>query len=225
MRCIIIRKRRILTIFNIIIALTVAVSLGITVIAVERSDAEGLVPIRRVDTKSEVVALTVNVYECDDTKDYLSIFKNVKATFFISEAFQETYPEKVKEISENGHSIGILLDCNKSYTKNELYDILSVRIERMARIIGKNVDAIRFNSEKCNRAAVKNIYSLGLLMVQWSDNADDFSKGDILLISDPLSVEKIIKKTAAEGFTTATVDELILKSGFKVDCNGMQYAG
>lgn len=225
MRCIIVRKNRILTVFNIIIALTVAVSLGITVIAVERSDSEGFVPVRRVDTKREVIALTVNVYECDDVSVYMSTFEKVKVTFFISEDFQENYPGKVKEIYENGHSIGILLDCNTSYSENELYDILSVRIERMARIIGKNVDIVRFGGEDYDRTVIKNVYALGLLPVQWSDDDGRLSAGDILLVSDPSSAVTTVKKTVAEGFETATVDEIILKNGFKVDCNGSQHAG
>lgn len=222
MRCIILRKRRIVTLFNIIIAVIVAVSLGITVIAVERSDSQGFAPIRRVDSENEAVALTVNVYENDDIDDYIRVFKNEKATFFISEYFQETYPEKVKEIYENGYSIGILLDSKESCSKNELYDILSVRIERMARIIGRNVDLVRFNAENCDSSMIKNIYALGLFPIQWKDSADDFSNGDILLITDLSSSEMLMKKTAAEGLTTATVNEIIIKSGFKVDCNGTQ---
>lgn len=195
-------------VFNVIIALTVAVSLGITVIAVGIDEGERPVPITSVSTQKDEVALTVNVYEYTDVDAYLGIFKNAKATFFISEEFQETCPEKVKLIIEKGHSIGIL-EKDEKVSKNELYDRLAIRIERMARITGKNTDLIRVDEDYCDESVIKNIYSIGLLPVQWSKDDDDFSRGDIILIADIKMAEEAIKKSAADGIETVTVDELI----------------
>lgn len=208
MRCIIIRKNRVLLVFNVIIALTVAVSLGITVIAVGINDSDSTVPITSVSTEKESVALTVNVYEYTDVEAYLEIFKKAKATFFVSEEFQETCPEKVKLIIEKGHSIGIL-ENDVNISKNELYDRLATRIERMARLTDRNIDFIRIDEEDCDEAIIKNIYAIGLLPVQWSEDDDDFSRGDVVLITDIKTAEEAIKKSAADGIETVTVDELI----------------
>ena len=208
MRCIIIKKGRNFTVFNIIISLTVAVLLGFTVMAAERNRETGAMAVTSVNTEDYKVALTVNVYEYTDVEAYLDVFKKAKATFFISEAFQETCPEKVKLIIEKGHSIGILEKDEKD-SKNELYDRLAIRIERMARITGKNTDLIRVDEEDCDESVIKNIYSIGLLPVQWSEDDADFSQGDIVLIKDIRTAEEGIKKSAADGLEAVTVDELI----------------
>lgn len=209
MRCIIIKKGRNFTFFNIIISLTVAVLLGFTVIAAERNRETGAMAVTSVNTEDYKVALTVNVYEYTDVEAYLDVFKKAKATFFISEDFQETCPEKVKLIIEKGHSIGIL-EKDEKVSKNELYDRLAIRIERMARITGKNTDLIRVDEEDCDESVVKNIHSIGLLPVQWSEDDADFSQGDIVLIKDIRTAEEAIKKSAADGLEAVTVDELIL---------------
>ena len=209
MRCIIIKKGRNFTVFNIIISLTVAVLLGFTVIAAERNRETGAMAVTSVNTEDYKVALTVNVYEYTDVEAYLDVFKKAKATFFISEDFQETCPEKVKLIIEKGHSIGILEKDVKA-SKNELYDRLAIRIERMARITGKNTDLIRVDEEGCEESVIKNIYSIGLVPVQWSEDDEDFSQGDIVLIKDIRTAEEAIKKSAADGLEAVTVDELIL---------------
>lgn len=209
MRCIIIKKGRNFTVFNIIISLTVAVLLGFTVIAAERNRETGAMAVTSVNTEDYKVALTVNVYEYSDVEAYLDVFKKAKATFFISEDFQEICPEKVKLIIEKGHSIGIL-EKDEKVSKNELYDRLAIRIERMARITGKNTDLIRVDEDDCDESVVKNIYSIGLLPVQWSEDDADFSQGDIVLIKDIRTAEEAIKKSAADGLEAVTVDELIL---------------
>ena len=209
MRCIIIKKGRNFTVFNIIISLTVAVLLGFTVIAAERNRETGAMAVTSVNTEDYKVALTVNVYEYTDVEAYLEVFKKAKATFFISEDFQEICPEKVKLIIEKGHSIGIL-EKDEKVSKNELYDRLAIRIERMARITGKNTDLIRVDEEDCEEYVIKNIYSIGLIPVQWSEDDTDFSQGDIVLIKDIRTAEEAIKKSAADGLEVVTVDELIL---------------
>lgn len=208
MRCIIIKKGRNFTVFNIIISLTVAVLLGFTVIAAERNRETGAMAVTSVNNVDSKVALTVNVYEYTDVEAYLDVFKKAKATFFISEDFQETCPEKVKLIIEKGHSIGIL-EKDEKVSKNELYDRLAIRIERMARITDKNIDLIRIDEEDCEESVIKNIYSIGLLPVQWSEDDADFSQGDIVLIKDIRTAEEAIKKSAADGLEAVTVDELI----------------
>lgn len=208
MRSIIIRKNSIFTVLYIIIALTVAVLLGFTVIAAERNRETGAMAVTSVNTEDYKVALTVNVYEYTDVEAYLEVFKKAKATFFISEDFQETCPEKVKLIIEKGHSIGIL-ENDVNISKNTLYDRLAIRIERMARITGKNTDLIRVDEEDCEESVIKNIYSIGLIPVQWSEDDEDFSQGDIVLIKDIRIAEEAIKKSAADGLEAVTVDELI----------------
>lgn len=209
MRCIIIKKGRNFTVFNIIISLTVAVLLGFTVIAAERNRETGAMAVTSVNNVDSKVALTVNVYEYTDIEAYLELFRKEKATFFISEAFQEICPEKVVKILESGHSIGIL-ENDINISKNELYDRLATRIERMARITGKNTDLIRVDEEDCEESVIKNIYSIGLIPVQWSEDDADFSQGDIVLIKDIRTAEEAIKKSAADGLEVVTVDELIL---------------
>ena len=226
MACIIIRKSRIFAILNIIIALTVAVSLGITVVAKELSDSHGEVPVSSIEMNENAVMLTVNVYEYTDADALLESFVDTKATFFISEAFQEKYPEKVKKIVEKGHSIGILEDDIKALSCNEIYDRLAVRIERMARIINKNIDIVRFESGGYDENCIKAVYSVGLLPAHWSadDTEKDFSKGDIILIKNEKNIDSLIKKITADGLEIKTIDSLIHRNAYVVDFRGRQSA-
>lgn len=211
MRSIIIRKSSFFTVLYIIIALTVAVLLGFTVTAVKRNRETEAMAVTSVSIADGKVALTVNVYEYTDVEAYLEAFKKAKVTFFLSEEFQEACPEKVMKITERGHSIGIL-EKEADVSKIELYDRLATRIERMARITGKNIDLIRLDEEDCDENVIRNINSIGLVPVQWSEDDENFSKGDIVLIKDIATAEEAIKKSAADGLETVTVDELIVNA-------------
>lgn len=206
----------------VIIALSVAVFSGIGAFAYGRSNSEYRMPITSVKTEDNGIALSVNVYEYTDTDALIKNLGKNKATFFISEAFQEMFSDKVRSIMQAGHSIGILEDEPENFSKNELYDRLAVRIERMARLTGKNTDLIRFDTENADEALVKTVYSLGLFPIQWND-PEQLSAGNIILINEKTAKE-FIKKSAEDGLETVTVDELILKNGFKVDFSGVQSA-
>ncbi len=226
MTCLILRKRKIIAILNIIIAITVAVSLGITVVAKELRDSKGEAPVSSIDVNENAVMLTVNVYENTNTEVLLDGFADTKATFFISEAFQEKYPEKVQKIAEKGHSIGIMEDDMKALSCNEIYDRLAVRIERLARITNKNIDIVRFDSDGYDVNCIKSIYSVGLLPVQWSadDTEKSFSQGDIVLIKNEKNIDSLVRKIAANGYETKTVDSLIYRNAYVVDYRGRQSA-
>lgn len=65
-------------------------------------------PIYSVETDKKVVALTLDcAWENSDTNELLSIFSkyNIKATFFATGDFCERYPQDIKLLHENGHSI------------------------------------------------------------------------------------------------------------------------
>ncbi len=182
------------------------------------------IPIVSVETQENEISFTVNVYEYTDIENLLKNCENLKITFFISENFECMYPEKIKDITSKGHSVGILLGETKNETVQAINDKLADRIESLSKITQKNIELVRFDENLYDSNAVKAVYYLDLFPVQWAtdDNAEQFSKGDIVLLSDVYNMKKVVKKTAADGFNPKSVDELILKSDYKVDLRGMQ---
>lgn len=224
MKCIIVRKRSFVLVINIILAVLVVSALSL-------SDAVKSVmadihrnPITSFETDENKICLSVNVYENTDIDRLLKAFGKAKATFFVSEAFQELYGEKVTEIAARGHTVGILEDGMKNKTRNEIYDRLAQRIERLSFLTGVNADLVRFNNNSFDTNCVDAVFSLGLFAVQWAtdDTAEYFSEGDIILVTGESDVENFIKKTAVDGFEAVTVDELILRHNYKIDLSGMQ---
>ncbi len=182
------------------------------------------IPIVSVETQKNEIALTANVYADTDTDYLLNACKGTKVTFFISEEVQELCPEKVLKILSSGHTVGLLLGDVKGKSKEEIYDLLAQRIETFAHLTGKNTELVRFDENRYDANAVKAVYYLGLEAVQWAtdDTAEYFSKGDIILLTGESDLVNFIKKTAAEGFVSVSLDELIIKESYKVDLRGVQ---
>lgn len=169
----------------------------------------GAVPVTCFETEKKEVSITVNVYEFTDAEGILDKLDGRKATFFISEEYQETHPDKVKLIADTGHDIGLLLSSMSGMTKSEVNNLLAHRVERMARITGKNTYIVRFNHNRYDDDSLQTIYDVGLLPVQWSadDTDDNFTKGDIILMTGEVNTEKFLLKTEADGFSFITVSE------------------
>ena len=72
------------------------------------SSSEKLLPIYKVKTDENKVALTMNcAWNADDIDNILEVLKenNVKITFFMVGDWIDKFPEYVKKISEAGHEI------------------------------------------------------------------------------------------------------------------------
>lgn len=224
MKFLVLKKRNIIPVFSIILAGLIALSVFSSVGVKSVMSAIHRVPITSVEIEENKVALSVNVYENTNVDFLLEAFGETKATFFVSEAFQELYAQKVREITAHGHTVGILEDDIRGKTRKEINDRIASRIERLSFLTGKNTDLVRFNNNSYDANCVDAIFSLGLYPVQWKtdDTAENFSSGDIILVTGESEVAEFIKKITADGFETLTVDGMLLKHNYIVDLSGTQ---
>ncbi len=209
MMCLVIKKSRMITVLGIVIVITFAVSSAIAAVVNLISNPHSTVSAQMIEKNKNSVMMTVNVYENTDTDVLLSIFRDTDVIFFISEDFCERFPLKVKSIAQSGYQIGILEEDISNLTRNEVYDRLAVRIERMARITGKNTYMVRLAQSDAEEETVKLISSLGLLLLQWTkDGADGRIRGGDIILADEKSAENLLKKISAEGFKMISADEI-----------------
>lgn len=210
LKCFYILKSRNVTIVNLVIlglvALAILVSSGVKG-ALAMSEA---VPITCFETEKNEACITVNVYEFTDVEGLIGKLDGRKVTFFISEEYQETHPDKVRLLAEKGYDTGLLLSAMSGMNKSEINNILAHRIEHMARITDRNTDIVRFNHNRYDDAVVQAVYDVGLVPVQWSadDTDDNFSKGDIILMTGEVNTENFMGKAEAQGLSFVTVSEV-----------------
>ncbi len=223
MRCIVMKKTQVFLILNIILlSLLIYFSFSFATTFVMAS--KNYVPITGVEIEDNRIALTVNVYEDTDIESFIENSGKTPITFFISEAFESRYPERVKHITDSGHTIGILLQSMKNKTRQEVYDTVAQRIESLVHITGENTNLVRFDYNEYDNNCVKAVFSIGLFGVQWAadDSSDYFSAGDIILLTGERNIEEFTGEIITDGFEAVKVGELLLKDDYKIDLRGVQ---
>lgn len=209
MMCLVMKKSRIITVLSIVIVITLAVSSATAVVVNLIVNPHSTVSAQMIEKNKNSVMMTVNVYGYTDTDALMRAFKDTDVVFFISEDFFERFPLKVKSITENGYQIGIFEEDISNLTRNEVYDRLALRIERMARVTGKNTYMVRLAQSDADEKTVNLILSLGLLPLQWTkEGADDRIRGGDIILADEKSAENLLKKISAEGFEIISVDAI-----------------
>lgn len=180
------------------------------------------VPISRVQTDKNAVALTFNLTESDSADLILSKLGGRKATFFVSREYLYLHPEKVKEIADKGHGIGLLESQLKNSERAVVFDLLADRIEETAAITGVGCNLIRIEQNKYDGEGINAIYSLGLYPVQWSADgySESFHKGDIILVEDIAELDRLLERIEKSGYATVPAEDLLIKGSYSVDIDG-----
>lgn len=224
MKCIVLKKRSIIIVFSIIVTASIVMTLFSSLDAKPVMSAAYNMPITGIKTDDKQVALSINVYENTDIDSILELLGDTKATFFVSEAFDNLRGVKVSQIASLGHDVGILEDNMRGKTRKEINDRLAERVERLSFLAGKPCDLIRFNNNGFDSGCIDAVFSLGLYPVQWStdDSVGSYSQGDIILVSEENKAGEFIKKLTADGFRIETVDGIILKRNYTIDSGGEQ---
>lgn len=183
-------------------------------------------PITGIMTDEPKIALSVNVYGNTEIDYLLEAFGDTKATFFVSEAFENLNGVKVSQIASMGHEVGILEDDMRGKTKKEINDRLAERVERLSFLTGKHCGLVRFNNNSFDTNCVDAVFRLGLYPVQWAtdDTAENFSSGDIILVTGESKINGLIKGLTADGYRILTVGGIIIKNNYVIDLGGEQRA-
>lgn len=180
------------------------------------------VPISRIQTDRNTVALTFNLTESDNVDLILKKLGSRKATFFISREYLYLHPEKVREIADKGHGTGLLESQLKNTERAVIFDKLADRIEEAAAMTGVNCNSVRIEQNKYDGDGISAIYSLGLYPVQWSADSysENFRKGDIILAENTAELDRLLEKIEKSGYTTVPAEDLLIKGSYTVDING-----
>ena len=189
------------------------------------------------NTKENNIALTFNI-SWGEEKVY-NILKqlkshNVQATFFVSGEWAERHPDILKKIKEGNHELGMLGYRYKSYLDQEIEQVKKDMLYAKE-IFGKkgyeHITLMRAPSGQINKDIIKMAESLGLKVIHWGVDADDWenpgtkeivdtvmketSNGDIILLHASDSVKQtaealdtILPGLKNKGFNFVTVSEL-----------------
>lgn len=215
-------KKRTLVLSVIIILSVFALNLTAQRSINEAMAALRHIPISRVLTDKNAVALTFNLTADDNADLILSRLGSRKATFFISREYLYLHPEKVKEIADKGHGIGLLESQLKNTERAVIFDTLSERTEETAAVTGVNCNLIRIEQNKYDGDGISTIYSLGLYPVQWSADgySEHFNKGDIILIENIAKFESLLESIEKSGYAAVPAEALLIKGSYSVDIDG-----
>ncbi|MGY0694065.1 polysaccharide deacetylase family sporulation protein PdaB [Virgibacillus sp. FSP13] len=184
------------------------------------------------------IALTFNIsWGENKVFDILKQLKqeNVQATFFLSGEWAERHPEIVEKITDGKHEIGMLGYRYKSYLEQDIEqvkkDLLKAK-EVFQKLGYKDVNLVRPPSGHFNEEIIKLAENLGLTVIHWNVNPNDWknpgtneitdtvmkktTNGDIILLHASDSVKQTAKalKTILPGlknkdFTFVSLSELI----------------
>lgn len=208
-------------------------------------------PVYRVDTdgKKEVALSFDAAWGADKTQGIIDILikYNIKATFFLVGFWVDKYEDEVKKIAECGFDIG-----NHSHNhlkmstlqNGAIVDEIEYVNKKVESLTGKRPYVFRAPFGDYNNRLIENVTNLKMQAVQWSIDTLDWkglgkdeilkrvkskaSCGDIILFhnnSDHVldALPSVIDYLIAEGYTFKTVSELVYKSGFTIDVNGVQH--
>ncbi|EGT3616261.1 polysaccharide deacetylase [Clostridium perfringens] len=134
------------------------------------------------------------------TEDILNILKekDVKATFFLIGEQVEQYPDLVKRMDSEGHSIGVHTfthERNKIYRNNSCFIDENLKAQAaIEKVIGKKVFSLRFpfgsnnSTYKLTSSLVEALHSQGFRIYDWTVDSTD-------ALNPNLSPSSILRKS------------------------------
>ena len=222
-------------------------------VAVASMIAPKEIPIYCVDREDKVVALTFDAaWGNEDTQQILDILEEhgVKATFFATGGWVESYPDDVKKIIEAGHAFGNHSENHKFMTKlsdeQKKQELLIVH-NKVKELTGYEMCLFRPPYGDYNDDVVKVADSLGYYTIQWSVDSLDWKdygvdsiiktvtqhkhldNGAIILMHNGAkytasALDAVITGLKEQGYSFVTVAELIYTGKYHIDHTGKQIA-
>lgn len=130
-------------------------------------------PIYCVDTESPKIALTFDAaWGNEDTANILAILEkhNIKATFFMTGGWVESYPEDVKAIFEAGHDLGNHSESHPdmaTLSAEEIREELMGPHERVRELTGYEMTLFRPPYGSYNNELIDTANECGYYAIQW----------------------------------------------------------
>ena len=164
-------------------ALFVLLSFGISYTLASRpsaSSGDKKLPIYCVDTSEKKIAISFDAaWGNDDTAKILEILAkhNVKATFFMTGGWVDSYPDDVKAIYEGGHALGNHSQNHKQMSQLSAVEckeeIMSVH-NKVKDLTGYDMQVFRPPYGDYNNTLIETTSSLGYYCIQWDVDSLDW---------------------------------------------------
>lgn len=194
-------------------------------------------PVNEVDTAEKKVGLIFQATgNGEETENILRILREngEKATFFVTEAWAEGWPELVTELTQEGHELGLLSQAGKRWdrlTENEVRSLLNEAEERFRNLTGTEIRLFQERENRYGTGLLQAVQSAGFQPVGWSVDSEDWKDygseaifktvtesgrlrpGALLLFHTGAknmapALEKLLPELGAMGYETVPVREL-----------------
>lgn len=240
MKYMVLSRKSIIAVFLAVVLVVSATAIAIKVNTTQTVGLEErLLPIYRVDTDKNQVALTFNAaWEADEVEQVLQILNeyDAKCTFFVLGEFVEKNPEAIKMITEAGHEI-----ANHSTSHPDMTTIAPEKIseeisrcdELISEVSSNSVKLFRAPSGAYSNSVITVAKKLGHTVIQWDvDSRDwmtdssinsiykncttDTKSGSIILFHigtknglTPEALPLVLDNLASQGFSFVKVSDMM----------------
>lgn len=208
-------------------------------------------PIYCVQTKEKKIALTFDAaWGNEDTATLLEILKKheIRATFFMTGGWVESYPEDVKAIAAAGHDLG-----NHSETHPRLSELSKKQIQaelesvhrKVKELTGQDMILFRPPYGDYSDEVIRTAKECGYYAIQWDVDSLDWrdygadsiirtvtqntalGNGSVILMHNGAkytkdALESVILYLKDAGYSFVPVSELIYRDNYHIDNTGRQ---
>ena len=191
-------------------------------------------------------------YEAGYTQQILETLKNnnVKATFFMTGGWVDSYPDMVKEIYSRGHDLGNHSHNHKQMSKlsaSEQKDEIMYVTDKVKELTGYDVFLFRPPYGDYNSTLINTVYGCNHYPIQWNVDSLDWrdygveniiktvtnhkalGNGSIILMHNGAkytakALGTVIETLQSQGYTFIPISEMIIRDNFHMDGTGRQIA-
>lgn len=215
--------------------------------------SERKLPIYCVDTDKKQVSISFDAaWGNEDTADILTILKkyNIKATFFMTGGWVESFPEDVKNIAKAGHDVANHSQNHKQMSQLSAgecqQEILSVN-QAVEKLTGITPILFRPPYGDYNDTLVQTVNSCGCHCIQWDVDSLDWKNygvdaivstvlnhkhlgnGSIILMHNGAKYTKdalpaVIEGLQDKGYEIVPISQLIYTENYEMDTEGRQHS-
>lgn len=220
-------------------------------VSVSGTAGERELPIYCVETEKPQISISFDAaWGNEDTQTLLDILAahQVKATFFMTGEWVESYPEDVKKIYEAGHDLGNHSQNHKYMSKlsdeEKTQELMSVH-QKVKELTGYDMFLFRPPYGDYDSAVVANARQNGYYPIQWNIDSLDWkdhgadaiikkitehknlSNGSIILCHNGAKYTKdaldtVITTLQDKGYEFVPISQLIYKDHYHMDHEGRQ---
>ena len=167
------KKRSLILLVLLVIAIVVTFAIVGSVIALASGQGESSFAIRNADVETQTVALTFNTTSLGEMVEIMQILDrfDVPATFFITGIFKENYPEAVAQLIQAGHEIGTMGENNLRMDlldREQFMREVQGKVENIQYASGQETVLVRPPFGEYNQETLANADYLDLMMVMYS---------------------------------------------------------